>query len=209
MHTATDALKQRVLQTLTAPQVAAELADASTSEQLTRVGLQALDRNTISDTHAALIGLLAGMVAARTEPEQRVYATGLTALLDRLTPLRVEVIDVDRFAAIVQQHQIPAPSLHDLEPAQELASALQTLVMHQAILSPDGAFVGFEGEDDEDGSYVRMTLARTGGAELSGGWQNVKTVLADATGPTDAARLHAAAIALAGALNAALAQAAS
>lgn len=75
--------------------VAADVAEATSCEQLQEIGRNAMDFAAITDTHAAMIGLLAGALGAEHPDSADVYLTGLAAVLDADRPLRPWIITSD------------------------------------------------------------------------------------------------------------------
>jgi hypothetical protein len=185
------ALRERVTALLReheAHNVAADVAAAPDGQRLAQVAQAAFDDAAITDTHAVLLGLLAVATEWPAPIHSRGFLDVLTLLLERVERLnqssgpRFTVAPDTILAAIVDEHGGPefaerdqAGHLIDLEPGNSARSYLADAIDAGGVVVPAGHHIRVEGDDDEDGSYLKVSVARDGRRpQLSWGWEEVK-----------------------------------
>jgi len=191
---ATDAIgavRDRVLALLHAHEahnVAADIATAQDGHRLAQVAHAAVDDGAITDTHAVLLGLLAVVIEWPPPIHGRGVLDVLTLLVERVERLRhsdaprFAIADDTVLAAIVEQHGGPeflerdaGGHFIDLDPGASARSYLVNALDAGVIVAPAGHNISVEGDDDEDGSYVKVSVTRKGRRpQLSWGWDRVK-----------------------------------
>ena len=185
------AVRARVLMLLDAHKahnVAADVATARDGKHLARVAQAALDDGAITDTHAVLLALLCAMIEWPAPIGSRGFLDVLTVLVERVERLRHSnaprfgTADDTVLAAIVEQHGGPkflerdaGGHFIDLDPGASARSYLVNALDAGAIVAPAGHDISVEGDDDEDGSYVKVSVTRKGRRpQLASGWGTVK-----------------------------------
>lgn len=168
--------------------LAADVETATDAAHLARIAQAALNDEAITADHAALLGLLALATAAPPPPVGRGLHHALIIFVDRAERLtdtgpRLALASDEILATFVIQQGGPEFARRsdghpvDAAPAQSARVYLEAALDAGAIIVPDGHRVIVEGEDDEDGSWLRLSVEPAPGRpQLSWDWGKVDDI---------------------------------